>query len=210
MKIQPYVEKLEKSKEYVLFREKYPSAFMIAGFFVIDFEANKNLHQIDFYVPEEKKIAAFTLDNEVKMQLMGMLENQKIPAQLDMSANIDIDALPGILKDGMHNRSISEEIRKMIAVIQTVDGKKIWNINCVLSGMELLKSHIDDESKTVLKMERSSMMDLIKRFPKGALPKAKPTGKDAVKEELNQLNKIEEQLKKEKDTLQKKLEEEKK
>jgi hypothetical protein len=43
MKIKPYVAKLEKSKEYKSFKAKYPDAFMIAGFFVLDLEEGKNM-----------------------------------------------------------------------------------------------------------------------------------------------------------------------
>ena len=119
MKIKPYVEKLEESKEYKTFMSKYPSSYMTAGFFILDFETGKNIHQIDFYVPTEKKVAAFTLDQGVNMQLLDFLN--KIPEKLDINTNIDLDALQGILADEMHNRGMSEEIRKIIAVIQTVN-----------------------------------------------------------------------------------------
>ena len=76
MKIKPYVEKLEKSKEYKSFKAKYPKAFMVAGFFILDFEAGKNIHQLDFFVPEENKIAAFTLDDKVQVQLLEMLKKE--------------------------------------------------------------------------------------------------------------------------------------
>jgi len=228
MKIQPYVEKLEQSEEYKNFRIKYPESFLIAGFFVLDLEGGSNIHQIDFYVPNEKKVAAFTLDEGVKIQLLDMLSKDgKEPQKLDISTNIDLDALKGILTDEMHNRGISEEIKKIIAVIQNVDGKKIWNLNCVLTGMEILKSHVEDESKTVLKMDRTSVMDLMKHMPKGAMMKAQqqvqgqapgaeqpaPSKEDA-KKEMENLEKIEAEIKKEKEKLKKtmddKPEEEKK
>ena len=165
MKIKPYFDKLQRAKEYKEFMGSNPDNFMVAGFFVIDFETGQNIHQIDFYIPSKKNVAAFTLDKGVQMQIMKLLPSKKKPEKLDLNVNIDLEALSGIIKDEMHNRGISEDIKKIIAVLQTVDGKKIWNLNCVLTGMEILRSKIEDESKTILKIEKTSLMDIMKKIP---------------------------------------------
>ena len=206
MKIKPYIDKLEQSEEYKNFKTKYPEAFLVAGFFVLDLEDGANIHQIDFYVPSEKKIAAFSLDGEIKVKLLETL-NDKVPEQLGVNTNVDLDALSGILADEMKNRGISENIRKIIAVIQNIEGKKIWNLNCVLTGMEILKSHIEDESQTVLKIEKTSILEVMKKMPAPALMKAQaPTGsKEEIKDELEKLNKIEDELEKAKEKLKEEL-----
>jgi hypothetical protein len=212
MKIKPYVERLSSSKAYRDFSKKHDDAFMIAGFFIIDLETNNNLHQIDYYVPKEKKIAAFTVDKGVTMQMLDMMNNKLTPEKLDLKTNIDLDALPGILGDEMKNRNITEEIKKIIAIVQTVEGKKIWNLNCVLSGMGLLKAHVDDESKTILKMEKSNIMDYLKKLPAGGLKDLKGIaggGKkesDAeIKEKLKNLNKLEQEIETEKKRYEKEM-----
>lgn len=175
-KIKPYINRLNNSKEYKNFEKKHKDAFMIAGFFILDLETQNNLHQIDYYVPQEKKIAAFTIDKGVVMQMLDMMNNKLVPEKLDMQTNIDLDALPGILEDEMKNRNITADIKKIIAIVQTIEGKKIWNLSCVLSGMNILKAHVDDSSKTVLKMEKSSIMDYISKIPGGmpGMPGQKP------------------------------------
>src|SRR3989338_8724061 len=105
MKIQPYIEKLNSSEEYKKFIGEHKDAFLVAGFFVLDLEMGKNIHQIDFYVPSEKKFAAFTLDEGVQYQLLDTL-SENIPEHLDLKTNIDLDALEGILEDEMKNRNI--------------------------------------------------------------------------------------------------------
>lgn len=195
MKIQPYIEKLEESQEYKDFKSKYPDAFLAAGFFVLDLEGGTNIHQIDFYVPSEKKIAAFSLDGEIKVKLLETL-NEKIPQELDMGTNIDLDALSGILTDEMKNRGISENIRKIIAVIQNIDGKRIWNLNCVLTGMEILKSHIEDDSQTVLKIEKSSILEIMKKMPSPKALKVPTGSKEDINEEIEKLDKIEKEIEK--------------
>jgi hypothetical protein len=205
MKIQPYVEKLGSSKEYAKFKDKHKDAFLVAGFFVLDFETEQNLYQIDYYIPSQKKVAAFTLDDKIAIQIMETM-NDKIPEELDMQTNIDLDALKGILEDEMKNRNMTEEIKKIIAVLQNIDGRKVWILNCVLSGMEILKSHVEDESKTVLKMEKASVLDLIKKLPgsaKAALGQgggAEGGGGDGdeIDKQIEELDKLKEALKKEK------------
>ncbi|MEK6858967.1 MAG: hypothetical protein AABX53_03600 [Nanoarchaeota archaeon] len=223
MKIQPYVAKLHASPVFKEFQQRYTDAFLVAGFFVIDFETGKNLHQIDYYVPSKKKFAAFTLDNKVVLQLLNTLD-KKTPQALDMKTTIDLEALQGIIQDEMKNRSITQSIKKMIAVLQTVEGKKVWNVNCVLSGMDLLKVHVEDASETILKMEKSSLLDYIKRLPMGAQAQlgaagqsagagasesaqadpqqVKPT-KDLIEKKIEQLDKLKELLKKEEIELEK-------
>ncbi len=198
MKIGPYVQKLEKSKEYKSFISKYPDSFMIAGFFILDFEAGKNVHQIDFYVPKEKKVAAFTLDEGVNMQLLEML-NAKVPEKLALDTKTDLDALEGILSDEMHNRGMSEKIKKIIAIIQNINGKRIWNLNCVLSGMEILKSHVEDDSQTVLKIEKQSLMDIMQQIPMNKLGGMKtPEKKEDYDKQIENLDKLEKEIEKEK------------
>src|SRR3989344_2149311 len=202
MKIRPYVEKLEQSEEFKNFKVKYPKSFLIAGFFVIDFDTGMNVHQIDFYLPKEKKIAAFTLNEEVKLQILDMIsKNGKKPEKLDIETHIDLDALQGILVDEMHNRGISEEIKKIIAVVQNIDGKKIWNLNCILTGMEILKSHVEDEAKTVLKMDRTSAMEIMKHLPTKALAQPKSLSEEDREKEIEKLNEIEAQIEQEKEKL---------
>lgn len=204
MKIQPYVEKLEKSREFKDFNSKYPDAFLVAGFFVLDLEEGNNVHQVDFYVPSQKKIAAFALDGAVTVKLLEMLAGKKKPEKLNLKTKIDLDALPGILTDEMRNRGMSEEIRKIIAVIQNVDGKKIWNLNCVLSGMEILKSHIDDDSKTVLKIEKTSILEIMKKIPTAKMLN-QPAAKDDIEQELGKLDKVEAEIEKAKEKLKQEI-----
>lgn len=226
MKIKPYVSRLHASPVFKEFQQKYSDAFLVAGFFVLDFETGKHLHQIDYYVPSKKKFAAFTLDNKIVLQLMNTMDKKR-PQALDMQTNIDLDALQGIIQDEMKNRSITQSIKKLIAVVQTVEGKKVWNVNCVLSGMDLLKVHVEDDSETILKMERSSLLDYIKRLPAAAQPAAsgtmvapqqsvgvgspttqamplqvKPTT-EMIEKKIEQLDKIKDLLKKEEIELEK-------
>src|SRR3989344_327452 len=206
MKIKPYLDKLEKSSEFKNFKVKYPEAYLVAGFFVLDLESGQNIHQIDYYIPKEKKIAAFTLDGGVQLQILDLIsKDNKVPEKLNMKTKIDLDAIEGILSDEMHNRGISDEIKKIIAVVQNIDGKKIWNLNCVLTGMEILRSHIEDESKTILKIEKTSFVDIMKKAPMQQLqPQAQePKTQEEISQTIAKIGEIESALEKQKAELTK-------
>ncbi len=175
MKIQPFIEKLNSSEEYKEFKKKYSDAFLAAGFFVMDLEAKTNISQIDYYIPSEKKFAAFTLGNKkFNVQIIKSL-TEKAPEKMEIETKIDLEEIPGILEDEMKNRSITEDIKKIIAVVQNVKGKKIWNINSVLSGMDILRAHIEDTSETILKMEKTSFVEIMKKMPMDQMQMPKGT-----------------------------------
>lgn len=163
MRFSHYLERVHNSAEFKKFKNEHKGAYLCAGFFVLDFETDKNIHQIDYYLPRKKKIAAFVLDEGVRMHLAETFDNKK-PVELEENAKIDLDVLKGIVQDEMKNKMVTEELLKIIAVLQNVEGKKIWNLSCILSGFGLLKVHIDDETGNILKFEKASMLDFIKRL----------------------------------------------
>ncbi|MBS3089328.1 hypothetical protein J4461_00420 [Candidatus Pacearchaeota archaeon] len=207
MKIAPYVEKLSNSQPYHLFIKDNSDAYMMAGFFVLDFESGNNTHKIDYYVPSKKKIAEFTLDKQVSVQLLSTL-NSKTPEKLDIKTSIDLEAIKGILEEEMKNRNITEQIHKIIAVLQNLKGKKIWTLNCLLSGMGIIHASIEDSSKSVLKMEKASLLDYLKKVPAAQLMQSQPKqeqgqslSEDDVKQEINKLEELEKKIEAEKQEL---------
>ena len=199
MKIQPLIEKLETSEAYKKFKEDNKDSFLVAGFFVLDYETGKNINQIDYFIPSQKKVAAFTMSEEIAVQILETM-NEKIPEKLPIQTNVDLDSIKGILEDEMKNRNITEELKKVIAVIQTLEGKKVWVLNCIMSGMEILKAHIDDKSKTILKMETSSVLEYIKKVPMKGLAQNK-NSKENISKQIEQLDNLKEQLEKEKEKI---------
>ncbi|MBI2449890.1 hypothetical protein HYV49_06390 [Candidatus Pacearchaeota archaeon] len=163
MKVLHYLHKLESSREYKKFIEDNKDSYLCAGFFVLDYENEKDIHQVDYYVPSKKKIAALILDGGVKVQLSKETQKKK-PEKLEGNAKIDLDAIKGMIEDEMKNHMLTDKILKIIAVLHNSEGKRIWNINCILNGMGLLRIHIDDETGNILKFEKVSMMDFIKKI----------------------------------------------
>ena len=163
MKIKPYLDKLSNSVQFKDFISKNPEAYFSAGFFVLDFSEKKNIHQIDYYLPKEKKFMTFTLDGEIEMKKQDM-RDKKVPKQIEGDITLDLDVLKGIVEDEMKNQGITHKLHKIIAVIHSPEGKRIWNLNCITSDMGIIKVHVDDSDKSILKFEPVNLFDVIKKI----------------------------------------------
>ena len=164
MKIQPYIDKLSNSKEFKSFQAKSPNAYFAAGFFVLDFETKKNLHQIDYYDPKTKKMITFMLDGKGIEVKSSETANLKKPEKIDKEINLDLDVLKGIVQDEMKNQIVTTKIQKIIAILQTLEGKLIWNLNCITTDMGIIKVHVDDEFHSILKFEKINLFDVVKKL----------------------------------------------
>jgi len=164
MKIQPYINKLNKSKKFKEFIEKNPNAYFSAGFFVLDFQENKNVHQIDYYIPNQKKMATFELDKGIDMKISEITDKNIMPAKIEGKTKLDLDVLKGIVEDEMKNHTVTHKLQKIIVILQNLNGNLIWNLNCITSDMGVIKVHIDDETHSVLKFEEISLFDVVRKI----------------------------------------------
>ncbi|MBM3234323.1 hypothetical protein FJZ19_04500 [Candidatus Pacearchaeota archaeon] len=169
MKFSHYLKRVEDSGEFKKFQQEHKKAYLCAGFFVLDFEQGKNMHQIDFLIPKSKKIATFMIDEGIKLNFSPQLKAKMKLEKIEGEVKTDLDALKGIVIDEMHNRTITQEIKKIIAVLQNDNGKKVWKLNCITADMGIIRAHIDDETSSILEMEKASLFDFIKMIPKSNL-----------------------------------------
>ena len=180
MRFKHYLDRVKESSEFKKFMEKNPKAYLAAGFFVLDFETDNNIHQIDYALPN-KKVATFLLDDGTKVKISEQALKKKLPEIKEEDAKTDLDALKGIVEDEMKNRTVTEKIRKMIAILHMIEDKLVWNIQCILDGLGFLSVHVSDDDQTVMKFEKHSLLDLIKT--PGQMMMMKP--KEGEKEEEN-------------------------
>jgi hypothetical protein len=168
MKFDHYLKKVFESEVYKNLKQKNPGVYLCTGFFVLDFETGKDIHQLDFMLGK-KKVATFNLDDGVKMDISSLPINKKLP-EIKGEIKTDLKALKGIVEDEMKNRTITDNIKKIIALLQIIDGKIIWNLNCITDNLNVLQVHIDDNDQTILKFMKYSIMDFVKTVPKQAGP----------------------------------------
>ena len=162
---------ITKSKVYKDFIKENPKAEICAGFFITDFFGNDNKKSIDFKINE--KIFTFSLDDndEVKINEDKLIQEKGIKypelKNLDPDIKVDLDEAEGIAKTRTLDEGIHAKFNKIISVLQKYEhnGKlrDIWNLTCMLEGLIILHLLIDAESGDIIKFERKSMMDLIRK-----------------------------------------------
>lgn len=164
MKLSHYIKRVEESEEYKKFRQEHKKAYLSAGFFVLDYETEKHMHQIDFFIPTTKKIVTFKLGKGVEMQLSEAFKLKKKPEEIKGDSNLDLESLKGIVHDEMMNRTVTQEIKKIIAVLQQEEGKKVWRLNCITDSLGILKVIVDDEKGDIMEFEKINLFDIVKKL----------------------------------------------
>jgi hypothetical protein len=164
MKVENYIEKLKNSEKHREFLKKNSKAYFSAGFFVIDFIENNNLHQIDYYLPKEKKMATFILDGEEINFNISEPSNNIVPEEITGKINMDLDLIKRIIEDEMKNKMITKEIHKIIAIVYSSENKLLWSLNCITSDMAIVKATIEDETHFIDKFELVNLFDVVKKI----------------------------------------------
>jgi len=128
---------------------------------IIDFETKKREEDhIDYYIPKIKKIASFILKNgKVEIKVSEMVKKDVIPKEIKTEIKTEIDSLWQRVDDAMKENNVSNNILKMIAIVQNIDEVNIWNITCMLSGLSIAKVHLDDKDSSTLKFEKLNLID---------------------------------------------------
>jgi len=108
-------------------------------------------------------------DGFVKMTEDKLLDNPNAPKLLKLIPEIktEVEDLKGLSGIETLNKGISAKFNKIIAVLQNQEkeGKTIqfWNLTCMLDGLIILNISIDSNTSEIIKFERKSMMDMIRK-----------------------------------------------
>lgn len=164
-------EKITSSEVFKNFIKENPEAELVAGFFILDFISNDSKKSIDYR--HKNKIYTFDLkdDGFIKMTEDELIDSPNSPPLLKITPEVktDLDELKGISGMEALDKGISAKFNKIIAVLQRQkrDEKEIqlWNLTCMLDGLIILNILIDADSENgdVIKFERRSMMDMIRK-----------------------------------------------
>lgn len=164
MRFKDLLEKVENSEEFKKFERENPNAELCAGFFILDFLSNDGKNTLDYKIGE--KIFTFSVEDEkIVVNEDKLVDEAGRPSlvEIDKEINIEVDELKGIVGTRSLDEGISAKLNKIIAVLQKYNEKQIWNLTCMLDGLIILNVHVDALNGDVLKFERKSMMDLIKK-----------------------------------------------
>ena len=153
--------KLKESKEFKSFKKKNPDAYLCAGFFVVEYDSNRSLEQLDYQTRDG--IVTFTIDMHIEEKEAEQIEQKRLE-KISEQIKIDLEEVEKLIKEQLSKLKDSSKVNKLIAVLQSFKGKDIWNITAILESMHLLRMHIDAQTGKILKTEKASMFDFIKKI----------------------------------------------
>ncbi len=165
MNLQFYLEKLNSSNNFKKFIKENPGAFLCSGFFVIDKQGKDNKQHFDFFVPSEKKIYSFQLENN--MQLVPIeSKNNTIPKKISMNCDFDFDEIENLISKEKEKHNIKNKTEKILLSLQNKNGKDFLIGTVFISGLGLLKVNIDISENKIIDFEKKSFFDIMNVFKK--------------------------------------------
>jgi len=165
MKFKEVYEKIQESKIFKNFREKNPDAEFCAGFFVMDYLSNDTKSSVDYKIGEKIFTFDLTKDGDVLIKEDRLMDIPDVPklTKIKPEVRVELDEIKGIVGIQALDHGISAKLHKIIAVLQEYEGKQTWNLTCVFDQLIILHIIVDSETGKILKYERKSMMDLIRK-----------------------------------------------
>lgn len=154
------IAKIESSEEFKRFISETPAAYFCAAFFILDFETNDEKRQLDYFISAENVMTFSLVGEEVKAAKAELPKKEKIP-EIDYS-KIKLDENQAI--ETAKKESEIGDFTKIIAVLQKLEGKEIWNLSCI-KGLQMMRYHVSAEDGKVLKKEKINLMDMMKIEP---------------------------------------------
>jgi len=151
-------QKIENNQKFKEFKEKNPKLHLCAGFFIIPLTEGESPQQhLDYYLPDEKKIAGFDIEGNYKIEEQ-MIEK---PMQVLENVQLNIDEIIEIVQAELDKKQIKSKLNKVIAVIQSMGSENIWILSCFLGNMDFIKIKIKDSDKQVLDYDKTNLMNFV-------------------------------------------------
>lgn len=154
MKVKDLLEELYEKECYKKFIDENPSAFFAAAFFIIDLKQKTETIQLDFFLPEQKKIAGFEypfVEAKIFDEEMKSMESQTTDVK------IDIDDLEPVCKEIIKNNDSLIIPTKIIAILK--DNQ--WNLTCMDDMLGIVRIKINAINGEQIDFNKGSLMDFM-------------------------------------------------
>ncbi|MDH3353333.1 MAG: hypothetical protein OEL87_02705 [Nanoarchaeota archaeon] len=154
MKIQDLVEELQEKQSYQNFKVENPSAFFAAGFFILDVKETQEQIQLDFFLPEKERIAAFEFPF-TEAKIFDEKVNPMSPQTTDIK--IDLDDIGPISKEIIKENGSAIIPTKIIAILK--DNQ--WNLTCMDDMLGMVRIKLDALTGKKIDFSKGSLMDFM-------------------------------------------------
>ena len=166
MNFQFYVEKLQHLDDFNEFMKKNPDSYCCSGFFVIGLEEKKDnkifedKQHFDFWLPKDKKIMSFQLEESKFVEVEVFDEN--VPSEVNLYLSFDFDKIKELILEKMLERGIKNKLQKILLSLQEKNGNHYLMGTAFISMLGILKINIDLDNMKITDFEKKSFFDIMK------------------------------------------------
>lgn len=166
MKTKDLIEELEETKEYNLFKEQNPDTFFAAAFLILDLKNKTEQIQLDYFLPKQNNIAAFShpfTEPKIHDDVISVQKGQTVPAKIKpmtkqtTEIKIDIDDLEPKCKELIKENNSSIAPTKIIAILKD----DIWNLTCMDDMLGIVRVKINAISGEAQDFNKGGLMDFM-------------------------------------------------
>jgi len=154
MKLHQLLSDLKESEGYKTFKEQNPKAFFAAAFIILDIEKGTEQLQLDFFLPEKSKVAAFELPNETPRTHEDEIKEMK-PQSTEIK--IDIDDIKRKSQEIIAANDSAIKPTKIIAVLRDDE----WNLTCMDNMLGIIRIRLDANTGEQKSFDKGSLMDFM-------------------------------------------------
>jgi len=149
---------LENSEEFREWKKKNPETYLSYGFFVV--EEKDSRWKIGYYHKKKNKITSFVVGNKIKIEP----EEDVLQKEKKTVKKVDITKLKHDLADAVtiaynlqQEEYAAESPKKIIAVLQTLNNKQVWNITFLTQSYNTLNFKIRSDNLKVIEKKLSPL-----------------------------------------------------
>ena len=155
MKLTDCLQEVAELASYKSLKEKNLAMTFCAFFLIRDLEKNLDKIQLDFFLPEEKKIAVFEhpfFDFKISEDKIESIESQS--TQLV----VDIDRIEQKTLNCLMKNKIEIVPNKIIAILKN----NVWNVTVMDKFLSVVRVKIDAASGKEISVEKKGIFDFVK------------------------------------------------
>lgn len=146
------VKELQKFKAFKEFKKKNPDAYLASCVTIIE---GKNIGdwQLDYYQPKKHKMTTFIVKDKIELKGEDDIfqKEKKVIEELKLDeVKVSLDAVLKLIEDFRKKKYPGDFPDKIIAVLQNIDDRIIWNVTCLTSTLKILNVKLDAREGKVL------------------------------------------------------------
>jgi len=166
MKLQDLTKELQDKQEFKTFQTQNPDTFFAAAFLILNLENKTEEIQLDYFLPEENKIAAFCFpfsEPKIHEDIISVQKGQTTPVKpkpmqpQTSKIKIDIDDLEPTCNKTIKENNSSIKPTKIIAILKD----DIWNLTCMDNILGIVRIKLDAISGELQDFNKGGLMDFM-------------------------------------------------